>query len=62
MLLRHHVVVHTHAFDCDAGATARGGLEICAGAGFMDSWPARKQRYCCYLRHMACHTKVAYGS
>ncbi|CAK8988506.1 unnamed protein product [Durusdinium trenchii] len=48
-VITHKVMVHTHAYDCDSGLT-----------DYMHTWTPKKQRYCCYLRHIACHTKVTY--
>jgi len=48
-VITHKVMVHTHAFDCDAGID-----------NWQHTWSSQHQRYCCYLRHIGCHTKVEY--
>ncbi|CAK8988512.1 unnamed protein product [Durusdinium trenchii] len=48
-VITHKVMVHTHVYDCDSGL-----------ADYKHTWTPKKQRYCCYLRHIACHTRVTY--
>ncbi|CAK9014432.1 Uncharacterized protein SCF082_LOCUS12332 [Durusdinium trenchii] len=48
-VITHKLMVHTHTYDCDSGLT-----------DYKHTWTPKKQRYCCYLRHIACHTKVTY--
>ena len=48
-VITHKVLVHTHAFNCDSSLS-----------DYMHTWTPKKQRYCCYLRQIGCHTKVTY--